>query len=87
MKQTKAGRIWLKESERKSWTIARLKKAIKRPSEVEVLFWNGEGESGEKIVGQEFCPCFENTTCSVSKANRKSCRKRKGWNSSKECLP
>ena len=31
----------------------------------------------ENTAEQEFCPCLENTTCSVSKANRKSCRKMK----------
>ena len=32
-------------------------------------------ESGENTVGQEFSLCSENTTCSVSKANRRSQQK------------
>ena len=44
-----------------------------------MLFWNGERcaktrnteyENGEKIAGQEFSLCLENTTCSVSKSKQ-----------------
>ena len=53
----------------------------KRLLKVEAHFRNGEGcakarnteqESEEKVVGQEFSLCLENTPCSVSKASRKS---------------
>ena len=66
-----------------------LKKATKRPLKVEALAWNGgecaqirntEYKSGEKIAGQEFSPRLENTTCSVSKASRRSRRKKRRWN-------
>ena len=47
----------------------------------EVTPWNGEEyaetrdiklESGEQIVGREFSPRLDNTTCSVCKASRRS---------------
>ena len=42
LSKTRAGRIWLTEWRRKSWTNAMSKKAKKRLLEVEVLHWNGE---------------------------------------------
>ena len=81
-----AGRIWLKEWKRKSWTSTKLGRAREEPSQVEETPWNGgeyEGtrdiklESGEKTARQEFSPCLENTTCTVWKANRRSQQKRR----------
>ena len=34
-------------------------------------------KSGERIVGREFSPCLENTTCSVCKGSRRRERKKK----------
>ena len=82
MKWTKAGIILAERIEEEvldKYKVEESKK--KRLSEVEVLLWNGEGcakareteqESGDKMVGQEFSPCLEITTCSVSKASRRS---------------
>ena len=56
------------------------------PTEAEALSGNGgvyeeAGSigygSGEKIIGQEFSPCSENTTCSVCKACMRIRRKEK----------
>ena len=62
-----AGRIWLKEWKRKSWTSTKLKRAREEPLKAEVTPWNGEEyakardmklESGEKIAGREIFSLF-----------------------------
>ena len=61
-----AGRIWLKEWKRKSWTSTKSKRAREGPSKAEETTWNGkeyaetrdlELEGGDKTAGQEFSPC------------------------------
>ena len=51
------------------WKSTRPRTAKERLTEAEAPRW--------KTAGQESSPCSENTTCSVSKANRRSKLKRK----------
>ena len=81
-----AGRIWLKEWKRKSWTSTRSKKAKESPSGVEVPRWNEEGAQKQdiqnkkvvrRLLGKNFSLCLENETCSVCKVGRANQRKLK----------
>ena len=80
------GISWRGKSRKRFWTSTRWKTAKEVLTEADAPLWNEgvyekagstEHESGEKIVGQEFSLCSENTTCSVCKAFMRIRRKEK----------